>query len=368
MKLSQVRIRACLIVAAITPLLFTSCDDNPETFAIHNPIFPRAAEQVTFTLNKITGTVDTVKLFVTVADVDSSGNLSNRTPEAVLQTWSSPAFPVTHTSSSGYGANKYVTYRFEVSGNSNTYNHVISFATNPYPVLFETPGSIFGRSSAEAPAPVYVVGDVDRVLNCVFIPDVDITWVGQITAQFYDAVSEDIDKAFHREECVRRYRHAYNFFVNQTWGQAGDYNAGTPHSYPSNHAQLSFAQARIILHTADKRDFSDGKYVGTEYYNRGTILHETGHLLYNLADEYQSGSHWRNAEMPNNWDSLAAAQSAASGRGKTSADAVRIGKDSWWKLCNGNCMMLNTGLNIFPYDQPCKDRILLTISRRSSGP
>ncbi|MEY2561792.1 MAG: hypothetical protein QOG51_2207 [Verrucomicrobiota bacterium] len=352
MNLSCNRSSTALILSLFSISLLTSCSESPETFAIHRPIFPAGSEQVTFTLSQIEGTVDSVNLYEVVANVDASGNLSGATPEALLKTWSSPSFPVTYTKSSGYGDNKYITYRFEVAGNSHTYNHTISFATNPYPVV-------------DAAAPVYVVGDIDRVLNSVFVPDADMA--GNM-GQFLTGVADDIDLSFHREAWVRRFRSAYNFFVNPATAQAGDYDAGTPHVYPSNDANLSFAQARIILHSATKRDFSDGTYVGTEYFNRGTILHETGHLLYGMADEYGGGVHWQNDKAPNNWNSLAVAQSAAPGVGKTSSDAVQIGGDPWWKLCDGNCMMLNTGLNIFPYDQPCRDRIFLTILDRVSGP
>jgi hypothetical protein len=329
----------------------SSCKQNPETFAIHSPIYPTATNPVTFTLNKIEGDVVSVKLFEFVANVNSAGGLSSTTPETLLQSWTSPTFPVTFTKPSGYGSNKYVTYRFEVIGNDNTYNSSISFATSPYPV-------------ANAAAPVYVVGDIDRVLNSVFVPDADMA--GNMNT-FYKSVAANIDSSFHREDWVRRFRYSYNFFINPFSGTAGNFSAGTSHAYPSNDANLSFAQARIILHTADKRDFSDGRYVGTEYYNRGTILHETGHLLYGMADEYGGGSHWQNEKNPNNWASLALAQGAASGVGKTNADAVQMGSDSFWRLCNNDCMMLNTGRTIFPYDKPCQGRILYAILERSKG-
>ncbi len=341
------------LIGAISIFLFSSCKQDPETFAIHNPIYPTGSEHVTFTLNKRAGDVSSVKLFEIVADVNSSGTLSGATPEALLQSWSSPSFPVTFTKSSGYGTNKYVTYRFEVSGNNHTYNSSISFATSPYPV-------------ANAAAPVYVVGDVDRVMNCVFVPDADMA---STLSLFYTSVARDIDSSFHQEDWVRRFRYSYNFFVNPFTGTAGDYDLGTPHIYPSNNSNLSFAQARIILHAATRRDFSDGVYVGTEYYNRGTILHETGHLLYGMADEYAGGSHWQNATNPNNWTSLAGAQGAAPGvgGGKKSADAVQMGTDPFWKLCNGDCMMLRTGLVIWPYDAPCRNRIFQKILDRAAG-
>ncbi len=330
-------------------LLMSSCRETPKTFAIHAPIYPTGSQQVTFTLSRISGDVTTVELYESISNVSATGALSATTPEALIQSWSSPAFPLNFTRASGYGTNKYVRYRFKVIGNGHTYNHTIGFATSPYPVT-------------NAAIPVYVVGDVDRVLNCVFVRDADLT-----TSLYYTHVGRDIDSSFHREDWVRRFRNSYNFYVNGPTATAGDYNLGTSHVYPSNNGNLSFAQARIILHSATKRDFSDNVYVGTEYYNRGTILHETGHLLYGMADEYGGGSHWQNAENPNTWTSLAGAQAAASGVGKTNADAVKIGSDPFWKLCNGQCMMLNTGLTIFPYDAPCRNRILQRILDRSSG-
>lgn len=332
--------------------LACSCKENPETFAIHSPIYPASGNQVTYTLSKIDGDVSEVKLYNTINTIDNSGTITTAGSETLLQTWSNPAFPINFTTTSGYGANKLVEYRFEVSGNGHTYNHKIRFATSPYPV-------------ANAAIPIYAVGDVDRVMNVVFIPDQDMTSDLNL---FYTNVGEDIDGAFHREDWVRRFRNSYNFYINPASGQAGDANVpGSSHAYPSNDAELDFAQGRIILHAANRRDFSDGRYVGTEYYNRGTILHETGHLLYGMADEYGTGSHWQNTDLPNNWSSLAGAQSAAPGYGKTSADAVQIGTDPWWKDCNRDCIMLNTGLNVFPYDVPCQNRILYKLIQRSQG-
>jgi hypothetical protein len=334
-------------------ILFTSCKQNPETFAIHSPIYPTGSQTVTYTLHRLNGDVQTVNLYISTSNVNSAGTVSGTTSESLVNTWSSPsAFPISFTSSSGYGTNKLVNYHFEVIGNSKTYHHRISFATSPYPV-------------ANAAVPVYTVGDVDTKMNAVFIPDADMT--GNLTL-FYTHVARDIDSAFHREDWVRRFPYSYNFFINPFSGTAGDYNLGTPHVYPSNSASLSFAQVKIILHSSTRRDFRDGSnYVGTEYYNRGTILHETGHALYNMADEYEGGSHWQNADLPNNWSSLAGAQSAAPGVGKTAADAVKIGTDPWWKLCNGDCMMLRTGLNVWPYDAPCRNRIFYSLVQRASG-
>ncbi len=326
----------------------SSCREKPETFAIHSPIYPTGSQQVTYTLSLIEGAAEKVELFETVFNVSATGGLSGSNPESLIKTWDDPTFPLNFTRSGGYGTNKYVRYRFRVVGADKTYNHSIAFATSPYPV-------------ANAAIPVYVVGDVDRVLNCVFVRDSDLT-----NSLFLTHVGRNIDSSFHREEWIRRFRSSYNFYVNPHAGKASDFDTPDPHIYPSNNANLSFAQARIILHSASIRDWSDGTYVGTEYYNRGTILHETGHSLYGMADEYGGGSHWENDENPNNWDSKSQAEGAASGVGKTTADVVKMGSDNWWKLCNGDCMMLRTGLTIFPYDQPCRNRIFQRLVDRSS--
>ena len=333
-------------------LFFVSCKQNPETFAIHSPIYPTGSQQVTFTLNRLNGNVQTVRLYTSTSNVNASGAISGTTAEALVNTWNSPGFPLSYTSPSGYGTNKLVTYHFEVTGNSNTYHHRITFATGPYPVT-------------NAAVPVYTIGDINNKMNVVFIPDVDIA--GNSTL-FQTHVARNIDSAFHQEDWVRRFPYSYNFFINPLSGTAGDYDLGTPHVYPSNSASISFAQAKIILHVSNRRDFRNGdNYVGTEYFNRGTILHETGHALYNMADEYQDGSHWQNADNPNNWNSLAGAQAAAPGVGKTAADATKIGTNPWWKLCNGDCMMLRTGLNVWPYDASCRNRIFYALVQRAGN-
>ena len=339
-----------LLIASV--FFLVSCKQNPETFAIHSPIYPTGTQTVTYSLNRLGGDVERVRLYVSTSNVNSAGTVSGTTAETLVQTWTSPSFPLSYTSSAGYGTNKLVTYHFEVRGNEKTYNHTITFATSPYPVT-------------NSAIPVYAVGENDRVMNVVFIPDEDMT--GDMNL-FYTNVAEDIDLAFHREDWIRRFPYSYNFFVNPRAGTAGDYDAGTSHSYPSNSANISFAQAKIILHSSTRRDFRDGNnYVGTEYFNRGTILHETGHALYNMADEYGSGVHWQNTDLPNNWSSLAGAQAAAPGLGESSTSARQIGTDPWWKLCDDNCMMLQTGLNVWPYDAACRNRILYSLLQRAAG-
>jgi hypothetical protein len=331
--------------------VFASCKQNPETFAIHNPISPSNTEPVTFTLNKIEGDVETVKLFETIATINSSGAVISTAAETQLQSWSSPiTFPLNFTRGSAYASNRLITYRFEVSGNSKTYNQRITFATRPYPV-------------ANAAVPVYIVGDVDRALNIVFIPD---TSMNSRMPLFRSSVASQIDETFHREDWIRRFRSSYNFFINPQTAIARDFDTGLGHVLPSNSSQLTFAQGRVILHFQNIRDQSGGGYFSSELDVRGTMLHESGHALYRLADEYDhsSASHWQEATFPNNWSSLAGAQAAAPGYNKTAASAVQMGTSGFYRLCVNTCPMRSSGVPINNYDEPCKTRILDVLIHR----
>ena len=329
---------------------FASCKEKPETFVIHSPIYPTGSNNVTLTCRKISGDVENVKLYVMVSNVSSTGVLSSSSPETLVQEWSSPTMPVSYTKSGGYGTNKLVKYRFVVKGNDKTYTHTVSFATRPYPV-------------ANQAIPVYCVGDKDKVMNLVFIPDSDI----DVMDTFYTAVQLDITDAFQKEDWLRRFRKSHNFYINPVTGHAHDYDTGEPHDKPSNWSNLSFAQGKVILHKTVLRDFAGGGVFSTEYFNRGTILHESGHGLYGMADEYSGGSHWQAEEKPNNFTSLANAQNYAPNVGLQSSDANKIGTDNFWELCNDSCMMDKTGLNVWPYFSPCRNRILYAITQRANG-
>lgn len=329
----------------------TGCKQNPETFAIHSPIYPDSDESVTFTLSHIEGEVSEVKLFETISSINSSGTVTSTGTETELQTWTTPVFPLSFSTTSGYGDNALVQYRFQVKGNGKTYQHRITFATRPYPV-------------ANVAVPVYVVGDQDRVMNVVFVPD---TSMNSRMSLFYNAVGSQIDSTFHREDWVRRFRNSYNFYINPQTAIARDFDSGLFHVLPANSAQLSFAQGKVILHFHDIRDQAGAGYFSAEYDVRGTMLHESGHSLYRLADEYDaaSASHWQEDPLPNNWDHRADAEDAAPSYGKTTADVFEMGTSDWYRLCNGVCPMRSSGTPLRHYDVPCKNRILYTLLDRA---
>jgi hypothetical protein len=98
------------------------------------------------------------------------------------------------------------------------------------------------------------------------------------------------------------------------------------------------------------------------------MMHEGGHSMFNLADEYASGVHWQAEDYPNNWSTLASAQADAPNRHKSAADAVQMGTSGWYKICDENCQMKLSGLNLSHYDLPCGDRVLYMILDNAINP
>ncbi|MCB0464654.1 MAG: hypothetical protein KDC78_03110 [Aequorivita sp.] len=337
-------------------ILCISCEKNPITLVLHEPIFPSGSQAVTYTAERVTaGSITTAKLYETVNTINSSGVVTSTGTETLLQTWNNPSGDLSFTKPSGHGDNKLVSYRWVFTTPDQTKSFNVTYATRPYPVT-------------DMPAPVYAQGDPDNVFDMVFIPDTDITNINT----FYTNCRGAIRESFFDEPQTQFWRRQYNFYINTQTGHATDYDRRTidgPHQLPSNNANLSFAEGRALMHQGNLRDWASGGVFSTEMQNRGTILHESGHSLYSLADEYGSGSHWQEAEVPNNWSSLAGAQADATGYGscKQASDAVEMGSSGWYHLCVANCQMVTSGLNHTEYDCPCKSRITYVVFDNASN-
>lgn len=343
------KVSKVLTVLAVVLCMF-SCEKSPITIALHEPIYPTDTESVTYTLNKATaGSITSANLFEQVHTVNSSGAITSTGAETLLQSWTSPSGDLSFTKSSGHGTNKLVTYRWEVITPEQNKSYNVTYATRPYP-------------DTDMPAPVYCQGDPDDVFDVVFIPDTDITSM----ANFYDNCLGAISEAFFDEPHTRFWRRQYNFYINPEEGTATDYDMIATdgyHQVPVNNANLLFAEGRVLMHQNNLRDYAYGGLFSTEMQNRGTIMHESGHSLYSLADEYGSGVHWQEVELPNNWNSLAGAQAAGSTYGscKSASDATEMGTSGWYHLCVSDCQMVTSGLNHTEYDCPCKNRITYTV-------
>jgi len=315
---------------------------------MHDPIYPESGEAVAYSIDAESNQgVTDVKLYERVSIVNWTGAVINGT-EVLLGQWTPSGSPSSatcaYTKIGGYSANRLIRYRFVVTdGGGDARSHDVTYAVRPYPV-------------PNQPAPIYVQGDIDSVSDVVFIPDTDITSMDS----FRDHCRLMILDAMFADPAVAFWGRQFNFYINPHTGTATDYDKistdGT-HQLPSNWANLSFAEMKVLLHQNSLRDYAMGTLCSTELPNRGTMMHEAGHALFKMADEYPGGAHWQASTLPNNWSTLAGAQADAPSRGKTAADAQQMGTTGWYKICLSTCEMNNAGLTVSPYDDPCAERV-----------
>lgn len=344
---------SCLILLS-SMLVLAGCATS---VPMHEPIYPAANNGITYTLDAESDEgIKEVQLYETVSTINAAGSVTTGT-EVLLQTWSFPAEPasvsVSYTKAGGYPANRLVNYRYRIQTGkwfgfwTVTQIRNVTFAIRPYPVTNQ-------------PAPVYVQGDVDDVFDVVFIPDTDITDMDTFRGHCRSMITD----AVFAEPSIRPWNTQFNFYINPLAGTATDYDRISidgSHQTPSNWGNLSFAEAKVLMHRNNLRDYATGGLFSTEQQNRGTMMHEGGHAMFGLADEYASGSHWQAAEYPNNWSTLADAQADAPSRHKTAADAQQMGTSGWYKLCVDACPMKTSGLVRNDYDGPCTDRVVYSI-------
>jgi len=303
-RLASNKLRVVILI--VSTFLLQSCD-NPFSIALHDPIAPAPGDQVTYSLEMMDGEAPkNVRLYervttLKVKDLHFMGfhfQLLLPIPgqEVLLRTWTNPSLgTLSYTRPNKMPGSSMITYRFEITQHDNAIGrHEVTYAGRDYPL-------------AEDAVPIYVTGDTANTYDIVFIPDTDITNL----ADFRTHCRKNIREAFFDEQTTRMFRHSFNFYMNRQTGHATDYdNTSTDgyHQVPSNDARIGFAEGRVLMHQNNLRNYAMGSLYSTEMQNRGTILHESGHSLFGLADEYDGAPHWQADVLPNNWDSKSDAE------------------------------------------------------------
>lgn len=329
---------------------------NPITSAMHSPIFPKENEPITFTLKLSDGEIDIVNFY------HKTDN--NEEVKEPLKKWNwvsdSKDNQVEFTLNEGYKSCVNITYRFEVIRNGcNPYSHIITFFINSVQNL-----EITLNPEDELPIPIYETQKSTKAINIVFIPDEDLS---DKLDDFNKSVEKHVNNFFYNEQTLRRFRSAYNFYINRQRAISGSANNQLSRKLPTNNKVLiEKMSARIILHKHyknDVRDFSDGAYSSSEHDNCGTVIHEIGHSAFSLGDEYPDG-YAKLGDKENTWNSLSIAKDQA--KNYKNREAKQIGTSKYYKICINECAMNNAGKfnEIYHYDLPCTHSIIKKIKEK----
>lgn len=172
--------------------------------------------------------------------------------------------------------------------------------------------------------PVIYTGDRKNKIDIVFVPDVD-SYTGAGDPAFLGDVSNVIKGAYFGQDYFLRNQGDFNFWLAADTGDADNVTKCTL-SPPANFGtDYSWKDTGAILHTDTFRDCASGGTFSSEPTSLGTVLHETGHSPFGLADEYCcDGGYFETPEVPDVWDTLPECQADAPALGRVAGDCRTI--------------------------------------------
>ena len=214
-----------------------------------------------------------------------------RTAQTCTRQGASGSLTCTYKMPFAFPPSSLIVYTARASGRAGNWTEAYAFAAGDWPW-------------PDDPIPIRLKGDTTSKLDTVFIPDTDIT-----LANFRDQLDEVLEQYF-RYDAIRMNRGLHNFWYS---GQQGHYEAFCGFTNPPNMANLTaVADVVAFLHTTKLRDCSSRPRMSAEIDDEKSIVHESGHMFYNLQDEYCCNSKYKPQSCaPNIYGTLASCEEDA---------------------------------------------------------
>jgi len=317
------------LLALLSAAALGACSDA-SLLATHSPMHPDTNAAVTLRARS-TGTVDRITLSYEVYTLSTGGGgvhvQTLTTPLAAVKTCD-PAGNVanldcSHTIAGGFPANRLIRFVAQAwDGNGKSRTESYSFAAGAYPWPNDA-------------IPIRVSGDTVNHMDLVFIPDTDIS-----VANFRNGLAGVIENRYFGYDTYLgndtiMWRTLYNFYYS---GVQGNYEELCSFTAPANLATLQAVGDSIaILHSTNLRDCKSGGMFSSEIDYDKTLVHETGHALFNLKDEYCCDSSYsQQACVPNLYASLAACQADAPNLSLPASACTQLSKGgttiNFWRI------------------------------------
>jgi len=186
--------------------------------------------------------------------------------------------------------------------------------------------------------PLLLNGNPDDKIDVVFIPD---TSYGGNRDTFIDDVWDAIENGYYANDAISGNRNKFNFYYLDDEADVTAYPACgfTPPlgSCEAFQDATTFADSLAVLHTDNFRDWSSTKcgrrVFSSEPTSYRTFVHESGHSVFGLKDEYCCDSHYsQNNPNPNIWQNETACRNDALTEGWDPDDC-----DNFCPSGSGNC-------------------------------
>lgn len=222
-------------------------------------------------------------------------------------------------------------------------------------------------NKAVIPVPTRDIGSHDDRIDVIFVPEEDYGTPANIDTwlpTFIQDVQNQIDQRLNAAAPVTGNLDSFNFYYTRSQG-----NIAASHNLPADITRVApWADAYAILHTATFGDWTQwGPPVtlGAEGAVGRSFIHEAGHGLFGLADEYDDAPDCTTARFepnpnPNVWDTEADCRADVTSEGWGNPDDCWLFStctSDWWKFTTTRFIMDDGTQFANGWGQPASRRI-----------
>jgi len=322
----------------------------PEVFVLHQPIHPAASQAVTYNVKaKDDRGLSAIAVFEQQEKLKLCPNGQHGCSDVILPsreigkcqfvgrvTTSECAVTVPV----GYADNSLIRYRARAT-------NIDGISTDDGEIYF-TAGKY---DWPDDPIPIYVRGAPEVKIDLVFIPDKDY---GIGSPGFMDDVGALVKESLFSEKLfaskIRDRREMWNLYITYQQGDAEPYCNRVP---PPNWAIMSATvDSGFIVHKTDLTDcsglgpgstFSAERISSTEARFYVVPIHELGHSVFSLADEYRGGGLFASSMPEHNlFIDRATCEANAANHGWPLSNCKRIRQTNYWRSDGDGDLMENT--------------------------
>jgi len=208
---------------------------------------------------------------------------------------------------------------------------------------------------------LYVVNDLDDAFNVIFVPDGSYGDMSVIANRqtFVDDVSDVIESGYWQNQAYFNGWFHYNYFYMTATGAVtarppdanGNFQCPTVTWPAAANTDGAFADQLLLIHSNVLRDCGGGGRATAEPTSFRTVVHETGHGIFGLPDEYCcDGGYFSMAPIMYNSQVGCTGDAANAGwRNCVSHTSSRNGS-VWWRSQGGvttNLIMFNGGNEVW---------------------
>jgi len=261
-------------------IIQAGCSTTFQTF--HEPMHPIG--DYTHLKMSATGLIDRIELRVHRFTIDDEGNETADSMSPLLVEVCDPFFYVTSLiciyRSASSGDNKMIEFEGKVVlWNGTTRIEKYKFASGRYP---ENLG----------PVPIRVKGNPVEKLDIVIVPDSDLkgTSITKPWTNLRWLLDDLVDDQYFDYEAILAWRGLYNLYYSR---EDGDYSVDAFGNcvFDSVPDLAAGSDSLLYAHAALMRDCTLTDRFSAESWYGKSILHESGHALVGLRDEYQGANY-----------------------------------------------------------------------------